>query len=142
MYVSINFLIFFVICVRFQQFSKYYFFGFFEKCLKKLSEKYEYVSNFFFKNSVQKWNMCTYPTVRNFRTSGRSLPSALMSRFRAWVRLQLQKCPLFCTEFIKWHFFHFFYIFIVFFYNKKYNFDYFIGKIEFIPQKGTKCTQG
>ena len=54
MYVSNNFLIFFVICVRFQQFSKSYFFGFFEKCPKKLSEKYVYVSNFFFKNSVQK----------------------------------------------------------------------------------------
>jgi hypothetical protein len=53
-YVSNNFLIFFVICVRFQHFSKYYFFGFFEKYLKKLSEKYEYVSNIFFKNSVQK----------------------------------------------------------------------------------------
>ena len=123
-------------------FQNIFFFIFLKNTKKNFQKNMSTSPTFFSKIPCKKWNMCTSPTVRNFRTSGRSLLSALMSRFRAWVRLQLQKCPLFCTEFLKIHFFHVFYIFIVFFYNINYSFNYFIGKIGFIPKKITKCTSG
>ena len=66
MYVSNNFLIFSQICIRFQQFSKYYFFGFFEKNEKK-SKKVQF---FFIKICVRLQqfsdffcNLCTLPTI-------------------------------------------------------------------------------
>ena len=140
MYVSNNFLIFSLIYVRLQQFSKYFFFHFFHFSSKKLSEKYEYVSNFFFKNSVQKMeyayvsNCSEFPDIRavtferpdvRIPCMGTS-PTSKMSSFLHGIF----KMTFFFIFFI------IFFIFIVFVYNIIYNFNYFIGKIEFIPKKG------
>ena len=85
MYVSNNFLIFFIIYVRLQQFLKYFFFGFFHFSSKKLSEKYEYASNIFFKNSVQKMeyvyvsNCSEFPDIRAVTFERPDVPIPCMS---------------------------------------------------------------
>ena len=84
MYVSNNFLIFFIIYVRLQQFLKYFFFGFFHFSSKKLSEKYEYASNIFFKNSVQKMeyayvsNCSEFPDIRAVTSERPDVPIPCM----------------------------------------------------------------